>query len=412
MIISSEQVAIIGGARAKKEICAEIAKMITERGKEFDLDTPLRVAHFLGQTSVESGGFSAIAESLNYSAAGLRKTFGRHRISDAQCNKLGRTKAHPADQRGIANIIYGGAWGAKNLGNTRPNDGWDFRGSGIKQVTGRSNVRAFTKWIKKYVPDAPDFEATPDLLRDPKWAVWSAVWYWSARGCSRFADADNVTGLTERINGGRNGLSARRSATAKAKKVLKAGAPEKKASKEDVNGVLRKGDHGVHVKELQEKLTRAGYPLEADGDFGIATDKAVRAFQKDNGLRIDGEAGQRTMTKLGEVINAIAVAPKIRDAEDRAESAEEKVDRTKTAVDEAETKAKGRRLPEWMSGISTLVTSMITFLSGVDWMTVLAIIAAGIVVVALIVIFRAQIIAAFKDVRAAVEEPGNQEYAT
>lgn len=82
-------------------------------------------------------------ESLNYSVQGLLDTFGRHRIMDAEAKRLGRQpgeKSVPvARQRQIANIVYGGEWGRKNLGNTQPSDGWDFRGGGYPQATGRAN---------------------------------------------------------------------------------------------------------------------------------------------------------------------------------------------------------------------------------------------------------------------------------
>jgi putative chitinase len=73
----------------------------------------------------------------------LLNTFGRHRISRADAEKLGRRPGEPAlpiaRQRAIANIIYGGDWGRDNLGNTEPDDGWQFRGRGLAHITGRTN---------------------------------------------------------------------------------------------------------------------------------------------------------------------------------------------------------------------------------------------------------------------------------
>jgi putative chitinase len=83
------------------------------------------------------------AENLNYSVDGLLRTFGRHRISEADARRLGRKNGEAAlsqaRQREIANIIYGGTWGRTNLGNTQPDDGWTFRGRGMHHVTGRRN---------------------------------------------------------------------------------------------------------------------------------------------------------------------------------------------------------------------------------------------------------------------------------
>src|SRR5690348_14871455 len=59
------------------------------------IDTPLRVAHALAQQSVETGGFARLVESLNYSVAGLRSTFSKARINDADCERLGRQPGAP-----------------------------------------------------------------------------------------------------------------------------------------------------------------------------------------------------------------------------------------------------------------------------------------------------------------------------
>jgi peptidoglycan hydrolase-like protein with peptidoglycan-binding domain len=61
---------------------------------------------------------------------------------------------------------------------------------------------------------------------------------------------------------------------------------------------LRRGDEGVWVSELQQELTRHGFPVPADGEFGPVTDTAVRAFQDANGLTVDGVVGPRTWAAL------------------------------------------------------------------------------------------------------------------
>ena len=64
---------------------------------------------------------------------------------------------------------------------------------------------------------------------------------------------------------------------------------------------LRRGNYGELVKQLQTKLNALGYDLGVcgiDGDFGQATEKAVKAFQKDHGLTADGVVGQKTWAAL------------------------------------------------------------------------------------------------------------------
>ena len=64
---------------------------------------------------------------------------------------------------------------------------------------------------------------------------------------------------------------------------------------------LRRGSKGNAVKECQALLEKCGYdlgPCGVDGDFGRMTEKAVRAFQKDRGLKVDGIVGPVTRKEL------------------------------------------------------------------------------------------------------------------
>jgi lysozyme len=63
--------------------------------------------------------------------------------------------------------------------------------------------------------------------------------------------------------------------------------------------VLKRGAKGNAVKRLQRALARAGNQVAADGDFGPATDSAVRAFQAAHGLAADGIVGPATWAALG-----------------------------------------------------------------------------------------------------------------
>ena len=62
--------------------------------------------------------------------------------------------------------------------------------------------------------------------------------------------------------------------------------------------LLRSGSTGSEVADLQRLLTAAGFPLDADGRFGVATGTAVRAFQRISGIAVDGIAGPDTMRAL------------------------------------------------------------------------------------------------------------------
>jgi peptidoglycan hydrolase-like protein with peptidoglycan-binding domain len=62
---------------------------------------------------------------------------------------------------------------------------------------------------------------------------------------------------------------------------------------------VRKGDTGPGVEQIQTALRAAGYDLKADGVFGDVTDRAVRDYQEENGLTVDGVVGPNTWAKLG-----------------------------------------------------------------------------------------------------------------
>lgn len=180
-----------------------------------DIDTPRRMAHFIAQTGHESSGFSVVVENLNYKVEALLSIFGRHRISEADARKYGRIDGkQPANQPAIANCIYGGAWGEKNLGNTKPGDGWKFRGRSLIQVTGRANYRACGEAL------GLDLENYPELLERPENAAKAAAWFWSTKGLNQLADNDNIVGITKRVNGGVNGLDDRKLRYSRAIKVL------------------------------------------------------------------------------------------------------------------------------------------------------------------------------------------------
>jgi hypothetical protein len=74
--------------------------------------------------------------------------------------------------------------------------------------------------------------------------------------------------------------------------------------------LLREGDSGPDVEQLQRLLTSAGYPCAADGSFGPLTNQAVRAFQSSRSLDIDGIVGPQTWAALlsGQVPDQLAVS--------------------------------------------------------------------------------------------------------
>lgn len=155
------------------------------------------IAHFLGQVHHETAGFNSGRENLNYSVNGLLTAFGRHRISEQDARKFGRGSEKPADQVGIANAIYGGEWGKKNLGNTEPTDGWDFRGNGSIQLTGRANHQAFANFVNDQ-----SIMTNPDLVME-KYYFESGKFFFDRNNLWRFCDkvdSNSILTLSRAIN--------------------------------------------------------------------------------------------------------------------------------------------------------------------------------------------------------------------
>ncbi|WP_058913322.1 glycoside hydrolase family 19 protein [Entomohabitans teleogrylli] len=179
---------------------------------EFGITSPTDQSMFIAQVGHESAGFSRLIESLNYTPEALVATFGRVRITQYQADMLGRVPGRPANQEAIANLVYGGEWGKKNLGNYNAGDGWRYRGRGLIQITGLTNYRSCSAALGK------DFLLVPDLLAQDEDAARSACWFYVSRGCLLYGN--DLNKVTRIINGAANGLEDRRQRLAVARKAL------------------------------------------------------------------------------------------------------------------------------------------------------------------------------------------------
>lgn len=150
----------------------EFVDVFNQWAEKFEINTPIRIVHFLAQIFHESGALRYVEEIA----------------SGAQYE------------------------GRKDLGNTQPGDGKRFKGRGFIQITGRANYQAYQN----------SGFCVGDLVNHPEWLAQkpghtkSAMWFWWKRGLSAIADTDNsinssevCKAITRKINGGYNGLSNR-----------------------------------------------------------------------------------------------------------------------------------------------------------------------------------------------------------
>ncbi len=170
---------------------------LSEAAESFDIQLPDDEAIWLGEMAVESNLFKTRKENLNYSVEGLLSTFGAHRITPAQASLYGRKGIQPANQQAIANIVYGGDFGIRELGNTMPGDGWRFIGRGYKQLTGRSNYARCSRGIH----GDDRFLEDPTLLEKIDDAALSAGWFWKDKALSAVAKRGGIKAVTMKITG-------------------------------------------------------------------------------------------------------------------------------------------------------------------------------------------------------------------
>lgn len=195
MVITRAQLLRVAPDTDKSRI-DDFVKTFNQWSERFEIDSPLRVAHFLSQVFHESGCLRHVVENLNYSADGLLKTFPRYFSYD-------NARLYARKPELIANRVY-----ASRMGNgpEASGDGWKFRGRGFIQLTGRSNYQDYA--------DSPfcvgNLMAHPEWLEKSPGNIKSAMYFWWKNCCNHWADADDADRLTLRINGGTNGLSNRK----------------------------------------------------------------------------------------------------------------------------------------------------------------------------------------------------------
>ena len=130
---------------------------------KYGLITNKRIAHFIAQMAWESDRFTTLEEYASGSAYE----------------------------------------GRADLGNVLAGDGIKFKGRGLIQLTGRANYREYGRRI------GLDLVANPEEAADPKYVLELALIYWTLNRLNDYADKDDISSITRKINGGFNGLSGR-----------------------------------------------------------------------------------------------------------------------------------------------------------------------------------------------------------
>lgn len=222
----------------------------------------------------------------------IRTVFGSRvaALTDAQLDVL------KADPEAFFERVYGGLWGAKNLGNTEMGDGYRYRGRTLLQLTGRANYAELAKRI------GVDIVTDPDLANDPQNSAGIAVaymlWRYKGGGFDKMLAAvgnntPDIRAIKERYYAQftANGQFDYRPEATSAPAAAIIAAPQSGAK---VSRTLRQGMSGADVAALQRALSVA-----ADGEFGPHTAMALRTYQVSHNLAADGVAGPLTLASLG-----------------------------------------------------------------------------------------------------------------
>jgi putative chitinase len=183
-LVTSEDIKRISPG-AKDEFVQAIINA-DEKLKAAGITTRLRMAHFITQVMTETGGLGRIDENMNYSFGTLMRVFSRNVISEDKAQQIA------GSPRAIANWVYGSRLG--NRGRDT-DDGWDYRGSGFIQLTGRKNFRDRGSEI------GLPLERNPELARQAREGMLAAIAYWDARRINEAADDHDQLRVRVLVNG-------------------------------------------------------------------------------------------------------------------------------------------------------------------------------------------------------------------
>lgn len=213
--------------QARDDYLQEIADEVNTDLTKYKLDTVYRRSHFFAQIRAETGpAMKPETESWEYPPEFLL-TFSYYKSHPEEAKSDGYERA-PSTKDKSGREVKGkiirhanqDAIGKKHFskfnGNRsdHPEDGSNFRGRGLIQITGYEKYNGFmTEYSQYFSGNAPDLVNSPNIVNQTPYAIRSAIWFWVTRKGYEIADKKNgkedVKELTLRVNGGYNGLSER-----------------------------------------------------------------------------------------------------------------------------------------------------------------------------------------------------------
>jgi putative chitinase len=246
--------------RASSDHVSEFYAQSEEIFSRFDLSRrPIRLHFFMAQIGHESGGLTLVQENLNYTTERLCAVWP-NRFPDLEAAK--HCSNNPEN---LANTVYCGRMGN---GPFETGDGWQYRGRGYIQLTGRDAYRHVGEIA------GLDLEKSPDLASSPAHALRVACSFWRWKNLNEICDTGDFVKVTRRINGGTNGMADRNAWLDKVHRLL--AAPVEISSQPAADKVIA----------IQRALQKKGYREvgAADGLIGPRTSAAITRYRQTNGL--------------------------------------------------------------------------------------------------------------------------------
>lgn len=291
-MLNADQLRRLARARKIPKYAEAFADAAAKYMPEFGITDEKDVAAAWATFATETGGFRILEENMSYSAKRMMEVW------PSRFKTLRSAEPYARNPQKLANKVYGGRLGNKG----KPDAGWLYRGSGPIQTTGYVNY--------KLVEDVSGLPVVsdPDILRqDPDAGMKAACIFWRHRKISAHAKKGDIRKVRRIVNGGYIGYEHFEKYYKRVLSIIKregfgylsqasdASVVAAKPVRPSVPSVLKRKDQGPHVAALIERLHGLGfYDGPLDNSFGGGTEAAVRHFQRDAGLRVDGQVGPAT----------------------------------------------------------------------------------------------------------------------
>lgn len=197
--------------RLSQKRSEEIAAILVQKAKEYNIFNKDIFEEFLANVAHESGEFTIKSENLNYTTSSVLIRTWPTRFDATNAPQFLR------NPKLLANTVYNGRMGNR----TGSNDGFNFRGGGYAQITGRDAYTLYFNYIKNKVQAKTIEELAVLIHTTEELAIDSSFWFFCEfKNFEQLALQDNFRELVRRWNGGFIGMPEREKYYARCKEFL------------------------------------------------------------------------------------------------------------------------------------------------------------------------------------------------